>query len=214
MSIRCKLLFVIILCSIVSAWAQEACAGGPVDQDLWAIDVSKNTDHLSGSLGQRLAKPTTERFTFQAYGSGSFGDDAGELYTAHVGLGYLLRDDLSVNLEVIAGEIDIDQGRMGSAWVAGLDLLVRWHFARGNGWTIYTEGGAGLQQSADPFPVGGTHFNFRPQMGVGFTLRFNHSVNLMAGARWLHISNADKDSPSDNPGYDAAMIYSGFMIRF
>ena len=80
------------------------------------------------------------------------------------------------------------------------------------------EGGAGIQESSDPFPEGktniGTHFNFRPQLGMGFTVGLTDQVRLMAGARWLHISNADRDGSVHNPGYDAVLVYSGLMIPF
>jgi len=153
-------------------------------------------------------------WTFQLYGSAAFGDRNGDVFTGHVGVGYHFIDDVSINLEVIVGAIDIRKGDQETATVYGLDLLVRYHFYKHGAFSLYAEGGAGLQQSTEPFPVGGTHFNFRPQAGIGLTLGLSEEVRLIVGARWLHISNADKEGNLMNPGFDAGVIYTGLMIPF
>lgn len=153
-------------------------------------------------------------WTSQVYGSATLGGEAGGLFTAHIGGGYHFKDDLSVNLELIAGSINFDEGFIDSTSVVGLDLLVRYHFHREGPWTFYTDGGFGLQQSSMPFPMDGTHFNFRSQAGLGFTLQLDPRARLMVGARWLHVSNAAKDGKALNPGYDGAMIYSGLLFTF
>jgi hypothetical protein len=155
-------------------------------------------------------------WVFQTYGSGGFGDEAGELYSGHIGVGYHFLDDVSVNVDLMFGYADI-AGRGGAsggeAVFGGLDMLFRWHFWRGEGWSVYVDGGAGLMQSGQSYPAHGSHFNFRPQMGMGATLRLTDHMLLMGGARWLHVSNADLPS-GDNPGADMAMVYLGLMIPF
>ena len=49
-------------------------------------------------------------------------------------------------------------------------------------------------------------------MGVAISL--SNEAMLMAGARWLHISNASKDGSRNNPGYDSVQLYAGLMIPF
>ncbi len=163
---------------------------------------------------QRVGFGKAGSWTFQTYGSAALGDRTGNVFTAHVGAGYYMKDDLSINIELLAGEININEGTEGVASVVGVDLLLRYHFRKEGPWTFYLEGGAGLQQSSDPFPTVGTHFNFRPQAGIGFTVELLDRARLMSGVRWLHISNANKDGPLKNPGYDGVMIYSGLMIPF
>ena len=85
------------------------------------VAVGQWTDHEAGSLAhgydasayesQRavdaVAAPeerfNAESWTFQTYGSATFGDDAGELYLGRAGVGYHAWDDISVNLEVVTG---------------------------------------------------------------------------------------------------------------
>ena len=64
------------------------------------------------------------------------------------------------------------------------------------------------------FPAAGTHFNFRPQFGMGATLRLTPDVYLMGGAKLFHISNAGIGGPEHNPGFDSFMYYLGVMIPF
>ncbi len=136
------------------------------------------------------------------------------MFTSHTGGGYFFQDDRSINLELIAGDIEIDESHQESLAVVGLDLLFRWFLKRDGPWSVYAEAGVGLHQSSGPFPTAGSHFNFRPQAGLGFTLDLDAHVKLMSGARWLHISNANKDGSKRNPGFDGGMIYSGIMVRF
>lgn len=144
----------------------------------------------------------------------SLGDSSGEIFLLHVGGGYHFVDDLSLNLELLGGGIDIEEGSHGSASVFGADLLLRWHFYKNGDWTCYLDGGGGVQQSSETFPVVGTHFNFRPQLGVGVTCRVSEAVRLMGGVRWLHVSNSNRRGELRNPGFDAALIYAGLTMGF
>ena len=90
-------------------------------------------------------------------------------------------------------------------------MMFRWHFYRIERFSIYLEGGAGFQQATTEFPSD-SHFTFRPQAGMGATLRIDEKIFLMGGARWLHISNA---GTSDiNEPWDGAMVYLGLMFSF
>ena len=157
------------------------------------------------------------QWSWSQYGSGSVGDKAGELYEGHLGVGYNLLQNLSINVELFGGFSDMndhgnDPGEDGG--LVGLDILFRWHFWKRDRWTIYVDGGAGLMHSDHEIPANGTHFNFRPQAGIGFSLDVDGRARLMAGGRWQHVSNLDKNGDVENPGYDGAMIYAGFTIPF
>lgn len=153
-------------------------------------------------------------WSFQTYGSVSVGDENGEMYTGHIGVGYYLWDNFSINLEAVGGYLNIEEGRNSEGSLVGLDLLIRHHLIIGDGWTIYFDGGGGIQQTSEPFPSGGTHFNFRPQGGLGVTLNLSDSAMFMGGVRWIHVSNASKDGQDNNPGYDSAQIYAGMIFSF
>jgi hypothetical protein len=156
-------------------------------------------------------------WSFQTYGSVSFGSRTGRLYLAHMGLGYFLLDGFSINLEAVGGGVREPGAFAGEddwATLAGFDLLARWHFLRGEGWSIYAEAGAGMIYASREFPPGGTHFNFSPQVGLGATVRVMGDARLMLGCRYHHISNASIQGSDRNPGFDGIMPYAGLMFRF
>ena len=156
------------------------------------------------------------RWVVNFYGSGTWADDAGDFYQGHVGVGFHIVNNLSINLELVAGETDSDQEEFGAedGWNAGFDLLLRWHFCRTGAWSIYVDGGAGMIWFDDAFPAGGTHQNFTPQLGLGITYQINENLMLMAGGRWHHVSNARKSGVDRNPGFDGGMLYLGVMLPF
>lgn len=91
-----------------------------------------------------------------------------------------------------------------------LAVLLRWHFIRQPNWSIYIDGGAGILGTTNPVPIGGSSFNFTPQVGGGTMIRLNDDNQLMVGVRWHHISNANLYE--NNPGRDTVMLYVGLMM--
>lgn len=181
------------------------------------VDGNAAADEAGEAKAAKAAKFLQGSWSFQAYGSATFGDDAGELYLAHAGVSYFLFDNFSVSFEGIGGLVDADavpgfSDRDGSA--VGFDLLARWFFAHQGGLSVYAEGGIGMIWLEDAFPVNGTHQNFTPQVGAGAILQLSDSLHIMGGVRWHHISNARKSGKNNNPGFDGAMIYAGIMIPF
>jgi lipid A 3-O-deacylase len=151
-------------------------------------------------------------WTVQSYGSATLGNDEGRLFLSHVGGGYFIVDGLSLNLEGVFGTVDSE--RDGDLYAVGFDLLIHWHFFKTETWSIYADGGAGMLWTQDRFPTAGTHQNFTPQVGMGVTFRLADQINLMAGTRWHHISNARRKGPDRNPGFDGVLVYAGLMIAF
>jgi hypothetical protein len=154
------------------------------------------------------------------YGGGSFGDEAGEVYNARLGVGYHLLDNLSFNFEGVFAYADGDPTNinMGAqtpdAVGGGLDLIIRWHFLRHEKLSLYLDGGCGVIVFNKEWPGHGTNLNFTPQVGVGFTFDLNDGLMLMGGARWYHISNARINGYDNNIGYDGGLIYLGVMWPF
>ena len=162
---------------------------------------------------ERSRAPFAEgAWTFQTYGSAVFADkDKGQQYTAHAGFGYYFADGWSVNLEALGGWVRSARDADPYGGVGGLDLLGRWHFIRRDGWSIYTDGGAGIQQATTDFPSD-NRFNFRLQQGFGGTFRIADQTRLMGGVRYMHISNAGLTDGND--GYDGVQAYVGLMFSF
>lgn len=149
-------------------------------------------------------------WTFQTYGAASFEDESkGRIDSWHVGFGYYLEDDLSINLEAMGAVVDATFDDDGVA--SGLDLVFRWHIWHRQDLTIYLDTAAGIQQATTEFPSD-SHFNFRLIGGIGTMLRLDDSLFLLGGIRYLHISNAG--ITEKNNGLDAGMAYLGLMIPF
>jgi len=129
-------------------------------------------------------------------------------------------DDLAVVTEFVGYGVN-QEDRLGvdvddSAGI-GFNLLARWHLLKNGDETLalYIEGGAGLAQfnHRTPGPEG-THFNFTPQAGVGVKWKCADRIGIIAGVRYLHISNANIDGGDRNPGIDAIGGYGGITIDF
>jgi hypothetical protein len=206
----------ILPCVVVTAAATSA---GADDLPIANLAMLKATVPV---IAADMQEPVSEPFaagswTMQAYGSATFGGDAGELYLAHVGFGYHIWDNFSFNAEMFGGGFNAeDKGGEtgGDGGIVGVDLLARYHFYRGDGWSLYGDFGSGFSQSSISFPANGTQFNFTPQAGVGALIDLDDCMHLMLGVRWHHISNARMNGIKQNPGYDGAMIYAGVLLRF
>lgn len=95
---------------------------------------------------------------------------------------------------------------------ANLNFLVRSHWIRGENWSVYIDGGAGILGTTESVPEPGSTFNFTPQVGLGSTFNINDEQRVMLGVRWHHISNAGLYSP--NPGLDTVMGYVAVDFPF
>lgn len=144
----------------------------------------------------------TQRWYLQGGAAADFDNDAFGLVGA--GISHFVFNGHSINLELNGLVFD----QVGDD-AAGLNLafLVRSHWIRGENWSLYVDGGAGIIVSTDQVPSAGSSFNFTPQVGGGATIRLNDRQQLMTGLRWYHISNAD--TFESNPGLDTVYGYVG-----
>ena len=156
-------------------------------------------------------KPRREAFTkgswsLQAYGAAAFTSSDGEQYDGHAGGGYYFHDGVSFNIEALGGWVNSRYDTDGD--VSGADLLLRWHFLRRASWSLYIDGGIGFQVADTDFPSDSRHA-FRPQAGIGATIRLGDHLHIMTGGRYLHLSNA---GTSDiNEDFDGPQAYLGLM---
>jgi hypothetical protein len=151
-------------------------------------------------------------FSLMGFGFTEF-DGNEQLFGGGATLGLYFIDGLSINGEFLG--YGIVQETVSDAAGGGFNLMLRWHPWRNGDVSVYLEGGAGLVQATRRVPADGTHFNFVPQAGIGFTVRLRDNVHLYAGARYLHLSNAGTgDRPNSNPGIDTIGGYAGVMFAF
>jgi len=217
---RCKLISFCVVARFLPfirgrIWSRAAAALTLGSSIMWAAPASAQPSALGpqSDAGPRDAG----RWIANAYGSSTFGfsnGESGDLYLGHLGMGYYFWDNISINLEFVAGGVDPDFADTSSA--VGFDLIGRWHFFESDdqNFSVFLEGGAGMLWTDDPFPAAGTHQNFTPQAGLGLTWDVGQRVRLLSGVRWHHISNADKTGEDRNPGYDGVMVYAGFNLTF
>lgn len=152
---------------------------------------------------------TADTWRWAIYTGAAHDFDSSENYNLHFSAEYFIATDFSVNLEL--GVFYFDQ--IQNTWGTNFNTLFRWHFLKGDNWTIYGDAGAGLLWTADDVPDQGTSFDFTPQAGLGATIAVGDGgARLMTGLRWHHISNARTQGEQKNPGRDSLMGYVGISF--
>ena len=135
-----------------------------------------------------------------------------QLESVEIAAGYYFWNNSSLNLELNGyhGDVDFD----ADVYIVGLSLVGRWHFLRGDKWTIFFDGGGGVNyadQEFPQYPVDGTNFNFTGKLGFGGTFQLRDNTHLIGGVRYFHLSNGQIRKHDDNPGYDAIQFWGGLM---
>lgn len=169
------------------------------------MDLSAGPGVVLGDLsrGARFAN---------VYGSTIFGDEGkGEMHLLHTGVGYHFLDYQSLSLDAFGGFVRSGIDDNGGA--VGFDLVYRNHFYRGgdDNWTIFFEGGLGLQQASTNF-AGRRHFNFRTRIGPGASFEIREDVRAFVGVTYQHISDAG--IKGGGGGFDGPMLYAGVAFPF
>ena len=165
--------------------------------------IAQSAEEAPPKFGQ-AGKP---RWYVQGGVGADFDDDLFGL--VGTGVSYFVFDNHSLNLEL--NGLAVDQ-QNNNAVGLNLALLVRSHWIRGENWSIYIDGGAGLLTTNNDVPDSGSSFNFTPQIGGGATFAVNDTQRIMTGLRWYHISNANTFEA--NPGLDAVYGYVGYNFPF
>ena len=135
-----------------------------------------------------------------------------ELENIDVSAGYFIWDNHSLNLELQG--YHADQQFDSDAYIAGLGLTGRWHFYRGNKWSLFVDGGGSVTYADQEFPEyfgGGTNFNFTGKVGGGGTWQLGDRTHLIGGVRYFHLSNGQIRNSDDNPTYDGIQFWGGVM---
>lgn len=135
-----------------------------------------------------------------------------ELYELTLSGGYYFWNNHSINLEL--------QGYYGNeesdsdVIIGGIGLLGRWHFLRGNKWSLFVDGGGSITYADQEFPqqpFDGTNFNFTGKVGLGASWEFQPRTHLLGGARYFHLSNGQIRKQDDNPTFDGIQWWGGVM---
>jgi lipid A 3-O-deacylase PagL len=79
--------------------------------------------------------------------------------------------------------------------------------------SLFADVGFGLFDATRRVPENGTYFNFTFHTGIGFNRPLSDKVDLIAGVRYFHLSNARIDGASHNPSLNGPEVYIGLMFR-
>lgn len=189
---------------------EAALAAGESLEKLEATDTPVLLTQSDGRLADdasNFGDRGQTRWFIQA-GAGTEGDGE-SLGLIGGGVSYFFAKGHSLNLALNGMAFDLpDKDPVG----VNLDLLVRSHWIRGENWSLYIDGGAGILVSTSRVPNGGSSFNFTPQGGLGASINVNKEKDqrLLLGVRWHHISNANTFEA--NPGLDTYMGYVGMTF--
>lgn len=94
----------------------------------------------------------------------------------------------------------------------GAQIVFTWHIYQAPHWLLYFDNGVGPNLFIDPFPYGGTRFNFTTFYGVyvAYCLPSAGWINL--GLKNIHISNADIKGRDRNPALDGWGVSLGYRF--
>ncbi|MDR6809628.1 hypothetical protein J2Y45_006706 [Dyadobacter sp. BE34] len=83
-------------------------------------------------------------------------------------------------------------------------------------WKLWFESGGGLVYFTDHFPKptsrdsrAGTYLNGTSKYGIGASVRLRSNIQLLFGARHLHISNGNTKGADRNPSHDSNGLFAG-----
>ncbi len=133
-------------------------------------------------------------------------DDA-NMAQLRVGVAWFFVEDFEMALYATGAFVDQPGTDAG---LFGADLEFRWHFLKGEWWSLFASAGCGVAGSTASVPAGGTNFNFTPSAGGGITFDVAPDVRAYVSARWFHISNAG--TSTQNPGRDNLSLWVGLSF--
>jgi hypothetical protein len=107
----------------------------------------------------------------------------------------------------------VDQ-RGPDAWLLGVTWGVRSRFLKRDRWSAFWEFEVGISKSDAFTPPHGTRFNYLALGGAGVTRRVARGTHLLAGLKWVHVSNNGLAGRSRNPDIEAVGPQIALIRRF
>jgi len=134
-----------------------------------------------------------------------------QLAGATVGLYRQLSPRWAIGFE--AQMLHVNQTPASNVLMPALSLMLRWTALEVGETSVFFEGGAGPAYASGRVPTHGTQFNIVTQTGVGLSRRIVSRVDMLGGARWLHLSNNSLDGRWRNPDIQALGLYIGWRVH-
>ena len=206
--------------------SEEAPAGGeiPEGENSLEVELAPDSEEAPPDLEQEESSELEESSEDREYVYGRNGqgrwfvqtgigipynpDESNFYGLAGAGITHFFASGHSINVSL--NGLAFNQEGSDSVGI-NLDVIARWHFIRRPTWSLFVDGGVGFLNTTSRVPlIGGSRFNFTPQVGGGASLRVANKTRLLMGIRWHHISNANLFEP--NVGQDAVLGWVGLEL--
>ena len=129
-----------------------------------------------------------------------------------VGVGYRVLGGVSVLVD--ASGYGFSEGRVDGV-ATGVTVGLRQHLVDVGRFGFDVDVSGGIIGANRELPYNGTHFNETIEVGPAATYRLRDDLSLIVGARYFHLSNADRENePGRNPSVNAAQGVLGLVWRF
>ena len=101
-----------------------------------------------------------------------------------------------------------------NAWAIAATFGVRGRLYRRGRLSAFWEFDVGVSKAETYTPPRGTRFNYLALGGAGATVRLRPGTHLLAGLRWIHVSNNGLAGRDRNPDIEAVGPQVGILISF
>ena len=109
--------------------------------------------------------------------------------------------------------LHVRQNPLEDVILPALSLMARWTAFQHGKTTVFIEGGGGSSYASGVVPNEGTRFNLVTHTGIGLSRSVTPRIDLIGGARWLHVSNNGLDGRRRNPDIQALGLYVGWSVH-
>jgi hypothetical protein len=133
------------------------------------------------------------------------------LYGGSTGVTYGVRGGLML---VAATPMFVVTQRTSDAALIAVTGGVRKRLVGKTGLSGFVEIAVGVSRAESSVPPRGTQFNYAFQPGVGVTIPIGHGARIVAGIRWLHLSNGGIAGRDRNPDIEAIGVSTGILLPF
>ena len=134
-----------------------------------------------------------------------------EMYGVVTGFTYGLREGLVLTA---TGPLYYISQRGPDAFLLGSTFGVRGRIFRAGKTTGFVEFQVGISQADTHTPPRGTRFNYLALGGVGVIIPARANTHLLAGLKWVHVSNASLAGRDRNPDIEAIGPRIGVLVGF
>lgn len=201
--IRHRVLAVTVFCILIPAHLLEAgSATAPSGADVLSL-----TPRASQPV---FLDPTRWRFEVLGTGLADVTNRGVQMGGGRVAWDYYVYPDFCWRCELTEYGVTT---RDDTAAATQASLGFRHHVYQVGDTSLFADIGFGIFDASKRIPNNGTYFNFTFHSGVGLDHPLSDHVDLIAGIRYFHLSNARIDGPSHNPSLNGPEGYIGLMFR-